>query len=227
MLFRSIQSLIPLLKLSGSFDEKNRMLEALLGSSATGKNGLAEMRMLFGYLQKVGLSSLVDFDLRLARGLNYYTGTIIEVKSTGVPIGSICGGGRYDDLAGIFGFPGMSGVGVSFGADRIYDVMNELDLFPASLTSSVRLLFVNFGGEEEIRSLLLLASARKAGIPSEIYPDAAKLKRQLEYADRRKIPFVAMIGKEELDSGKVTLKNMETGEQKTVGREELIETTSK
>lgn len=219
----SIEALQPLLHASGTTDEKFAVLDHLFTNTETGRKGLEEMRYLIQYLKDIDPGINVEFDLRLARGLNYYTGTIIEVKARQVSIGSICGGGRYDDLTGIFGLQGMPGVGVSFGADRIYDVMNEMNLFPESLVSSTRVLFLNFGEDEERMSMSLLTSVRRAGIAAEIYPEPAKLKKQMEYANRKNIPFVAMIGKEELGSGTVTLKNMLSGEQITFGKVALIE----
>jgi histidyl-tRNA synthetase len=174
-------------------------------------------------IEKLGIGLSVELDLSLARGLNYYTGTIFEVKARDWPIGSICGGGRYDDLTGIFGMPGVSGVGISFGADRIYDVMEGLGLFPEEATVGTRLMFVNFGGAEELQSLRLLAELRAKGIAAEIYPDAAKMKKQMEWANRRAIPFVAIIGEEELSRGEATVKNMLTGEQKSVAFNSLHE----
>ena len=219
---QSVEALQPILLLSGHPEEKFKALDDLFQGSETGRKGLEEMRFLYGYLQKLGLQPGIEFDLRLARGLNYYTGSIIEVKADGVSIGSICGGGRYDDLTGIFGLPGMSGVGISFGADRIYDVMTELGLFPPALSSSTRVLFINFGSEEETRSMQLLAEVRKAGIAAEIYPEPVRMKKQMEYANRKNIPFVAMTGRDEIATGSVTLKNMSTGEQATLPAADLV-----
>ncbi len=218
----SIEILQPILALHGSVDHKLEVLDSLFGNSETGKQGIGELRFLVRYLRDLDLASNVDFDLRLARGLNYYTGTIIEVKAIDVSIGSICGGGRYDDLTGIFGLNGMSGVGISFGADRIYDVMNETGLFPPALVSSTKVLFLNFGPEEEKHSMRLVASLRKAGIPAEVYPDPVKLKKQMDYANRKNIPYVVMIGIDELSSGNVTVKDMQTGNQVTASMDELI-----
>jgi histidyl-tRNA synthetase len=217
----AINALQPILLLSGPADEKFSALDKLFTNSETGKKGTEEMRYLFRYTCDLNLP-VIDFDLRLARGLNYYTGSIIEVKAEKVAIGSLCGGGRYDDLTGIFGLQGMSGVGVSFGADRICDVMTELDLFPPSLVSSTKVLFLNFGIGEEKQSMQLLAEIRKAGIAGEIYPDPVKLKKQMEYANRKNIPFVAMIGKDEMSAGTVALKNMATGEQVTLSRDDMV-----
>ncbi len=180
------------------------------------------MKHLCSLLKEMKLRNKWNFDVRLARGLNYYTGTIIEVKANDIAMGSICGGGRYDDLTGIFGLPGVSGVGISFGADRIYDVMAELNRFPETIQQPTTVLFANFGPEEERFALQVLAEVRKEGIPSEIYPDASKLKKQLEYASRKQIPFVALIGKDEIESGMVAIKDMNTGGQSLMGREEFI-----
>jgi histidyl-tRNA synthetase len=218
----AIEALQPILSHSGNMEDKFSLLEGLFIHSGTGRRGIAEMRYLCSYISEMGLAGNFDFDLRLARGLNYYTGSIIEVKASGISIGSICGGGRYDDLTGIFGLKGMSGVGVSFGADRICDVMGELNLFPSSLVATTKVLFLNFGPDEERQSMHLLASVRRAGIAAEIFPDPVKLKKQMDFANRKNIPFVAMIGKDELVSGKVTLKYMESGDQVTVARNELI-----
>ena len=173
-------------------------------------------------IKDLSLSNKWNFDVRLARGLNYYTGTIIEVKANDVSMGSICGGGRYDDLTGIFGLPGVSGVGISFGADRIYDVMNELNKFPDTILHTTKVLFANFGTEEEKFSLKLLSDIRKEGIASEIYPDSSKLKKQLEYASRKQIPFVVLIGKDEMENGLLTVKDLASGEQSRMSREEFI-----
>jgi histidyl-tRNA synthetase len=210
-----IERLRPLLLLEGRLKEKVMFLTELLGSSETGRKGIEELLLVKNHLKDLGLKNKFDLDVKLARGLNYYTGTIIEVKALDVPIGSVCGGGRYDDLTGIFGLSGVSGVGISFGADRIYDVMNELKLFPENLESTSKLLFLNFGKEEEKLCLQLLARCRKAGIASEIYPENTKLKKQLDYANRKNIPFVVFIGKDEMKSGMLTLKNMVTGDQES------------
>jgi histidyl-tRNA synthetase len=182
------------------------------------------MKTVLLFLKDLGLKNKFDFDITLARGLSYYTGTIIEVKALEAAMGSICGGGRYDDLTGIFGLPGMSGVGISFGADRIYDVMTELNLFPEAIQAATRVLFVNFGPEEEKYCLKLLANLRQAAIPSEIYPESSKLKKQMEYANRKNIPFVILTGRDEMESGLLTLKDMQSGEQKSCSLEEIIKT---
>jgi len=174
------------------------------------------------YLKNLEVGNKFDFDIRLARGLSYYTGTIIEVMARDVAIGSLCGGGRYDDLTGIFGMPGLSGVGISFGADRIYDVMMNLNLFPDEILSTTRLLLVNFGEEEGRYSMQLLHEVRNAGFAAEIYPNPVKLKKQLDYANRKQIPFVALAGRGEIDAGTITLKNMKTGEQQTIPASEII-----
>jgi histidyl-tRNA synthetase len=217
----AIEKLTPILALSGSNGQKLEKLSAALSGSETGLLGIEEMSFIFDMADKLGITLPVELDLSLARGLNYYTGTIFEVKARDWPIGSICGGGRYDDLTGIFGMPGVSGVGISFGADRIYDVMEGLGLFPEEATVGTRLMFTYFGGAEELQSLRLLAELRTQGIPAEIYPDAAKMKKQMEWANRRAIPFVAIIGEEELARGEATVKNMLSGEQTSVPFESL------
>jgi histidyl-tRNA synthetase len=216
-----IERLKPLLLLEGKLKEKMDFLSDFLSDSEIGRIGIEELLLVKNYLKDLELKNKFDLDVRLARGLDYYTGTIIEVKALDVPIGSVCGGGRYDDLTGIFGLGGVSGVGISFGADRIYDVMNELILFPENLESTTRVLFLNFGAEEEKLCLQLLSQCRKEGIASEIYPQNAKLKKQLDYANKKNIPFVVFIGKEEMDSGKLTVKNMKTGDQQKMAFEEL------
>lgn len=217
-----IERLTPILTLEGENDEKFGILTNFLSGSETGLKGLEEMRIVVQYLDELELNNRFDFDTSLARGLSYYTGTIFEVKAAGVAMGSICGGGRYDDLTGIFGLPGMSGVGISFGADRIYDVMNELNLFAETLKAATRVLFINFGSEEEQYCLKVLAGIRKAGIPAELYPDPVKIKKQMEYANRKNIPFVVLIGKDEMESGLLTLKDMHSGEQEKLTLEEII-----
>ena len=212
----AIARLEPVLNLSGSAGEKLSELKKVMAASAVGLKGIGEMEELMGYLELQPLRCTVELDLSLARGLNYYTGTIIEVKAADLPFGSICGGGRYDDLTGIFGLPGVSGVGVSFGADRIYDVMLQLSLFPEQTGSSTEVLVINFG-KEELPSLMKIAgSLREAGIAAELYPEAVKLKKQFSYADARMIPFVVIAGSNELAAGQATIKNMKTGEQTAV-----------
>lgn len=219
----SIAKLQPILTLRGKIKEKKKFLEQLLIQSETGKKGLHELYHVMDYLKNLDVRNKFEFDVRLARGLSYYTGTIIEVKARDVAIGSLCGGGRYDDLTGIFGLHGLSGVGISFGADRIYDVLMNRDLFPGDIQSTTRLLLLNFGEEEVRFSMQLLQEVRKSGIPAEIYPDPVKLKKQLDYANRKQIPFVAMAGREEIAAGMITLKNMKTGEQKSVPAKDLID----
>lgn len=210
----TIGKISTLFTLSGTYDEKLSTINLLVANSETGKKGIDEVKYIFDYVSKIGLRcSEVEFDITLARGLNYYTGAIFEVKAKGVQVGSICGGGRYDNLTGIFGLPGISGVGISFGADRIYDVMNELKLFPETTAGSTQVLFVNFGTAEEEYCMKLLSAIRSAGINAEIYPEAAKLKKQMKYADDKSIPFVALVGSKEMADGTITLKNMRSGEQ--------------
>ena len=218
----------PVLQLKGSNDEKiARMKELLSGASAsaivsdTGLKGIAELEELFGLINAAGISQEVELDLSLARGLNYYTGAIFEVKAKDFQIGSICGGGRYDNLTGIFGLPDMSGVGISFGADRIYDVLKGLDKFPKEVTSSTRLLFANMGAEEMKYILPVAGSLRESGIPCEIFADAAKLKKQFDYAARKSIPFISITGADEMAGGLVNLKNLETGEQISVSKDDI------
>ncbi len=217
----AIEKLKPILQLSGSNDEKLDKLKNILGSSETGMKGVEEMETLFGYIKNIGTNLEVEIDLSLARGLNYYTGAIFEVKAKDFAIGSICGGGRYDDLTGIFGMPNTSGVGISFGADRIYDVMLGLNLFPEEANITTKVLFVNFGGEEELCALKQIEALRTAGIPSDIYPESAKMKKQMEYANRRGVPYVVIIGESERAEQKATVKNMHSGEQATVTFDEL------
>jgi histidyl-tRNA synthetase len=222
----AVDKLQPILKLSGTNTEKLDQIEAVIGSSAAGKKGVEEVRTLFAYLSKFQLQTEVELDLTLARGLNYYTGAIFEVKAKDVEIGSICGGGRYDDLTGIFGMPDVSGVGISFGADRIYDVMAQLQLFPEETVASTKLMFVNFGEKEETFCLPILAKLRAAKVNAEIYPEAAKMKKQMTWANSKQVPFVAVVGEEELQQGKIALKNMKSGEQQLVTSEELIKILS-
>jgi histidyl-tRNA synthetase len=197
-------------------------LREVIGVSETGVKGIEEMSEIFGYVERLGLQLPIELDLSLARGLNYYTGAIFEVKANDYQIGSISGGGRYDDLTGIFGMPGMSGVGISFGADRIYDVMLGLNLFPAELACSTKVLFANLGEAEQAASMSLVSKLRDKGVATEIYPDMGKMKKQMEYANRRGIPYVVIIGSNELERGVVTLKNMQSGEQQELSFDELI-----
>ena len=219
----AIARLQPILELSGSNAEKIATLRTLLAASETGQKGLDEMQTVLGHVERLGIALPVELDLSLARGLNYYTGAIFEVKALDYAIGSISGGGRYDDLTGIFGMPNVSGVGISFGADRIYDVMTGLGLFPDAVNHDTELIFTNLGPAEEAASLALLRTLRSAGVAAEIYPEAAKMKKQMEYANRRGIPQVAIVGSQELEAGVVTLKNMLTGDQRTVPFVELVE----
>ena len=212
--------------LVGSNEEKLETMEGLLQVSEIGKRGLDETRFILNTLKAVGLKNEVQLDLSLARGLNYYTGAIFEVKALDTPMGSITGGGRYDNLTGIFGMPGLSGVGISFGADRIYDVLNTLDLYPKEAITTTQLLFINFGEAETTYSLPCVAKAREAGIRTEIYPDSAKMKKQMSYANAKEIPFVVLAGEEEMAANKFTLKNMKTGEQVTLTSEALIQTVA-
>lgn len=222
----AINKLRPILMLAGSNEEKLETMEGLLQVSEIGKRGLDETHFILNTLKAVGLKNEVQLDLSLARGLNYYTGAIFEVKALDTPMGSITGGGRYDNLTGIFGMPGLSGVGISFGADRIYDVLNTLDLYPKEAITTTQLLFINFGEAETTYSLPCVAKAREAGIRTEIYPDSAKMKKQMSYANAKEIPFVVLAGEEEMAANKFTLKNMKTGEQVTLTSEALIQTVA-
>ncbi len=217
----AVDKLEPILQLSGSNREKLEKLKGIIGSSPTGMKGIEEVETIFGYVEKTGTSLEIEVDLSLARGLNYYTGAIFEVKAKDFAMGSICGGGRYDDLTGIFGLPDTSGVGISFGADRIYDVMSGLGLFPDEAGLTTKVLFVNFGGDEELCALRQISALRAEGIPSEIYPEASKMKKQMEYANRRGIPYVVIIGDKEATEQMATVKNMLSGEQKSVAFGEL------
>ena len=218
----AIDKLQPIIMLSGSNEEKLKTLKTVLTASETGLKGVEESEFILKHVSRLGISSEVELDLTLARGLNYYTGAILEVKALDVQIGSISGGGRYDNLTGVFGMDGMSGVGVSFGADRIYDVLNQLKLYPKETVNGTHLLFVNFGEKETEYSLPILCKAREADIRTEIYPDSAKMKKQMGYANAKQIPFVAIAGENEMNEGKVTLKNMTTGGQSLLTPEELI-----
>ena len=214
----AIERLQPVIKLSGTNQEKLQTMEGVLAGSETGLKGIEETEFILNTLTPLGLNNQVELDLTLARGLSYYTGAIFEVKALDVEIGSITGGGRYDNLTGIFGMPGLSGVGISFGADRIYDVLNQLDLYPAKAVNATQVLFVNFGEAETQYALPLIAEMRKAGIRTELYPDAAKMKKQMTYANSRLIPFVAIVGESEMAEGKLTIKNMVTGQQTLVDK---------
>lgn len=216
-----IQTLEPIIALSGSNADKLNTMRQVLASSEVGLKGCEEVEFV---LNRLGddLTNVIELDLRLARGLNYYTGCIFEVKALDVEIGSITGGGRYDNLTGIFGLPGLSGVGISFGADRIYDVLNQLELYPADTASGVDLLFINFGEAEAACCLRMARQTRAAGISTEVFPDAAKMKKQMNYANTRNIPFVALVGESEMAAGTIALKNMTTGEQSTCTLDEVI-----
>lgn len=218
----AIDKLQPVLTLSGTNDEKIAVIREVLKDSETGLKGVDETCFILDTLKTVGLKNEIQLDLALARGLNYYTGAIFEVKALDTPIGSITGGGRYDNLTGIFGMPGISGVGISFGADRIYDVLNTLNLYPNDAVTSTQILFINFGEKEVAYCMPLVGKVRAAGIRAEIYPDSNKMKKQMSYANAKSIPFVALVGEDEMSSNKVTLKNMASGEQQTVSVEELI-----
>ena len=220
----AIEKLQPIISLSGSNEEKLEVISQVLAGSETGLKGVEETRFILDTLKAVGLNNEIELDLTLARGLNYYTGAIFEVKALDTPMGSITGGGRYDNLTGIFGLPGLSGVGISFGADRIYDVLNALDLYPKEAVNSTQVLFINFGETETAYSLPIVGKLRQAGIRSEIFPDNAKMKKQMSYANAKNIPFVVLAGENEMAAGKVTLKNMESGEQTLVTAEKLIAT---
>ncbi len=219
----AIEKLKPILLLEGTTAEKLATLRTTLAESPTGLKGVEEMEELFGLIADYGTSLDIELDLSLARGLNYYTGAIFEVKAKDYQIGSICGGGRYDDLTGIFGLPDTSGVGISFGADRIYDVMLGLGLFPEEAQMTTKAIFINFGGEERTASLALLKELRAAGIPSDIYPDSAKMKKQMEYANKRAIPYVIIVGESERTEGVATVKNMTEGTQERVAFEKLVD----
>jgi histidyl-tRNA synthetase len=217
-----ITRLQPIISLSGTNDEKLQTIATVLSDSETGLKGVEETQYILDVLKSVGLKNEIQLDLTLARGLNYYTGAIFEVKALDVEMGSITGGGRYDNLTGIFGMPGLSGVGISFGADRIYDVLNTLDLYPKDSMTATQVLFINFGEKETAYCLSIINKVRARGIRAEIYPDTAKMKKQMSYANAKQIPFVALAGENEMKEGKITLKNMETGEQQMVTPEELI-----
>ncbi len=218
----AVAALQPILNLSGSTAEKLAALRTILASSEIGLKGVEEMEEVFGLIETTGVKLNIELDLCLARGLNYYTGAIFEVKALDAQIGSITGGGRYDNLTGIFGLPGVSGVGISFGADRIYDVLTELDLFPKELQSETQILFATFGTDELRYALRWVKALREAGITTEIFPEPTKMKKQMGYADSKHIPFVAIVGGDEMAQNKVMLKNMASGEQRLVSLEELL-----
>ena len=217
-----IEKLQPIISLEGTNDAKLDTIAQVLAASETGLKGVEETRFILDTLKTVGLKNEIQLDLTLARGLNYYTGAIFEVKALDVQIGSITGGGRYDNLTGIFGMPGISGVGISFGVDRIYDVLNTLDCYPKDATNGTQLLFINFGDRETAYCLPAMAKAREAGIRTEIFPDSSKMKKQMSYANAKQIPFVALAGENEMAAGKLTLKNMLSGEQQLLDIEEII-----
>ena len=219
-----IEKLQPIISLEGTNDEKLNTIAEVLATSETGLKGVEETRFILDTLKTLGLKNEIQLDLTLARGLNYYTGAIFEVKALDVQIGSITGGGRYDNLTGIFGMPGISGVGISFGVDRIFDVLNALDCYPKDATNGTQLLFINFGDKETAYCLSAVAKAREAGIRTEIFPDSTKMKKQMAYANAKQIPFVALAGENEMAEGKLTLKNMESGEQSLVTIDEIIKT---
>lgn len=219
----AVEKLQPILALEGDTFEKIEKLEQILAGSETGMKGIEELKILFGYIGNMNLKVAAELDLTLARGLNYYTGAIIEVKAADMEIGSICGGGRYDDLTGIFGMPGVSGVGISFGAERIYDVLDHLNLFSLESPEKTQVMFVNFGKKEEAYCLPVLSELRRAGVNSEIYPENAKMKKQMNYANKKEIPFVVLAGDAEMSSQKFALRNMNTGEQKLLDKTELLE----
>ena len=220
---QQIEKLQPIISLEGSNDEKLNTIADVLAASETGLKGVEETRTILDTLKKLGLKNEIQLDLTLARGLNYYTGAIFEVKALDVQIGSITGGGRYDNLTGIFGMPGISGVGISFGVDRIFDVLNALDCYPKDAVNGTQLLFINFGEKETAYCLPAVAKAREAGIRTEIFPDSSKMKKQMSYANAKQIPFVVLAGENEMAEGKFTLKNMLTGNQQLVTTEELID----
>ena len=220
----AIAKLQPIINMSGSNEEKLETIAEVLKDSETGLKGIEETRFILEQLAKLGLHNNMELDLTLARGLNYYTGAIFEVKALDTPMGSITGGGRYDNLTGIFGMPGLSGVGISFGADRIYDVLNALDLYPKESMKGTQLLFINFGEKETAYCLPIASKARQAGIRTEVFPDSIKMKKQMSYANSKHIGFVALAGENEIAAGKVTLKNMLTGTQQLVDAQELIDT---
>ena len=219
----AIAALQPILSISGTLDERLDALANVLADNEIGRKGVEELKFVSRTTMNLGLRAELDLDVSLARGLNYYTGTIIEVKALDVAIGSITGGGRYDNLTGVFGMPGLSGVGISFGADRIYDVLNTLNLYPADTRAASKIIFTNFGEKEADASLKIIKALRQAGISAELYPEASKMKKQIGYADSMQIPFVGIIGESELESGTITLKNLTSGEQQQLTTEQLIE----
>ena len=219
----AVEKLQPILNLSGTNTEKLEVMRSVLAESEIGLKGIEEVAFVMNLLEEASLNNVLELDLTLARGLNYYTGCIFEVKALDVEIGSITGGGRYDNLTGIFGLPGLSGVGISFGADRIYDVLTRLNLYPAATQSGARLLFLNFGEQEAAHCLRLAVATRRAGIATEVYPDAVKMKKQMSYANTLQVPFVALVGASEMEAQRISLKDMTTGEQTSLTLEEVIE----
>lgn len=219
----AINILQPLLQLTGTNEEKLQSLSDMLASSETGMKGIEELYYVINNVSGLGLNSVLELDVSLARGLNYYTGSILEVKANDVRIGSITGGGRYDNLTGVFGMDGVSGVGISFGADRIFDVLNTLGLYPSEISTTTKVMFTNFGEEESKASLRYIKALRKAGISAELYPESSKMKKQMGYADAKKIPYVAIVGESELAENLITLKNMVTGEQQKINIDAVIE----
>ncbi len=222
----AVAKLQPILALEGNTAAKLNQLESVLKASSTGLKGVEEVRVLFSYIERFGLQTEVELDLTLARGLNYYTGAIIEVKAKDMEMGSICGGGRYDDLTGIFGLPDVSGVGISFGAERIYDVLTQLGLFPQETPENTKVMFANFGEKEELYCLPVVSELRKKGVNAEIFPESAKMKKQMNYADKKNIPFVVLAGESEMQEQRFTLKNMETGDQKSLSAQDLVSVLS-
>lgn len=222
----AIEKLQPIISLQGTNEEKLNVIREVLHDSEIGIKGVEETAYILNILKSAGLHNDIELDLTLARGLNYYTGAIFEVKALDVAIGSITGGGRYDNLTGIFGMPGLSGVGISFGADRIYDVLNTLDLYPKETVNTTRVLFINFGEKETAYCLPFVNEARRKGISAEMYPDAVKMKKQMSYANAKQIPYVALAGENEINENKITLKNMETGEQKLLSVSDLMNVLS-
>jgi len=218
----AIEKLKPVFDLKGSNKDKINDLKKIISSSEVGLKGIQEVETILGYFDKLTINTDLELDLTLARGLNYYTGAIFEVKAKDVEIGSICGGGRYDDLTGVFGLKDVSGVGVSFGADRIYDVMEQLSIFPTEIVSSTKVMFVNFGEKEEMYCLPLLQKLRENGVNAEIFPELAKMKKQMSYANNKNIPFVVLVGENEMSQGFLTVKNMISGEQSEIKFEELL-----
>lgn len=223
----AIEKLQPIISLEGTNEDKLNTIAKVLEGSDVGLKGVEETKFILDALKVTGLNNEIQLDLTLARGLNYYTGAIFEVKALDTPMGSITGGGRYDNLTGIFGMPGLSGVGISFGADRIYDVLNALDLYPKEAVNATQVLFINFGEKEAAYCLPFVAKARKAGIRTEIFPDKAKMKKQMSYANAKNIPYVVLAGENEINEGKLMLKDMQTGEQTLITIDELIATVSK